>query len=121
MTRTSINNVDYHVATHTMEDATFFAVVATTIVLISVFTPLMFLPGYIGRLFVELAVAIAAAVASSSVAARLPSVHCHARPRRPRPVSWRVVTSQSWPGSPAAPRSSAIALVEPTLSCASSR
>ncbi|OYX03786.1 MAG: multidrug transporter AcrB, partial [Caulobacter vibrioides] len=38
----------------------FFAVVATTIVLISVFAPLMFLPGYIGRLFVELAVTIAA-------------------------------------------------------------
>jgi multidrug efflux pump len=40
----------------------FFAVVATTIVLISVFAPLMFLPGYIGRLFVELAVAIASAI-----------------------------------------------------------
>jgi multidrug efflux pump len=47
----------------------FFAVVATTIVLISVFAPLMFLPGYIGRLFVELAVAIAAAVAFSSILA----------------------------------------------------
>ncbi|HVY84547.1 MAG TPA: efflux RND transporter permease subunit [Caulobacterales bacterium] len=44
----------------------FFAVVATTIVLISVFAPLMFLPGYIGRLFVELAVAIASAVAFSA-------------------------------------------------------
>jgi multidrug efflux pump len=44
----------------------FFAVVATTIVLISVFTPLMFLTGQIGRLFVELAVAIAAAVAFSA-------------------------------------------------------
>ncbi|MET3527890.1 multidrug efflux pump [Phenylobacterium koreense] len=47
----------------------FFAVVATTIVLISVFAPLMFLPGYIGRLFVELAVAIAAAVAFSALLA----------------------------------------------------
>ncbi|MCI3181198.1 multidrug transporter AcrB [Caulobacter sp. CCUG 60055] len=47
----------------------FFAVVATTVVLISVFAPLMFLPGYIGRLFVELAVAIAAAVAFSAVLA----------------------------------------------------
>jgi hypothetical protein len=37
--------------------------VATTIVLIAVFAPLLFLPGYIGRLFVELAAAIAAAVA----------------------------------------------------------
>src|SRR5690606_30436482 len=44
----------------------FFAVVATTAVLIAVFAPLMFLPGYVGRLFVELAVAIAAAVAFSA-------------------------------------------------------
>ncbi len=41
----------------------FFAVVATTIVLLSVFAPLLFLPGYVGRLFVELAAAIAGAVA----------------------------------------------------------
>jgi multidrug efflux pump len=47
----------------------FFAVVATTIVLIAVFAPLMFLPGYIGRLFVELAVAIAAAVFFSALLA----------------------------------------------------
>jgi multidrug efflux pump len=47
----------------------FFAVVATTIVLISVFAPLMFLPGYTGRLFVELAVAIAAAVGFSALLA----------------------------------------------------
>jgi multidrug efflux pump len=47
----------------------FFAVVATTIVLVSVFAPLMFLPGYIGRLFVELAVAIAAAVGFSALLA----------------------------------------------------
>jgi multidrug efflux pump len=47
----------------------FFAVVATTIVLISVFAPLMFLPGYIGRLFVELAVAIASAVGFSALLA----------------------------------------------------
>ena len=45
----------------------FFAVVATTIVLISVFAPLMFMPGYIGRLFVELAVAISAAVGFSAL------------------------------------------------------
>ncbi|MDP8917061.1 MAG: efflux RND transporter permease subunit, partial [Pseudomonadota bacterium] len=44
----------------------FFAVVATTIVLIAVFAPLLFLPGYVGRLFVELAAAIAAAVAFSA-------------------------------------------------------
>ena len=47
----------------------FFAVVATTIVLISVFAPLMFLPGYTGRLFVELAVAIASAVGFSALLA----------------------------------------------------
>jgi multidrug efflux pump len=44
----------------------FFAVVATTVVLLVVFAPLLFLPGYIGRLFVELAAAIAAAVAFSA-------------------------------------------------------
>ena len=47
----------------------FFAVVATTLVLVSVFAPLMFLPGYIGRLFVELAVAIAASVLFSALLA----------------------------------------------------
>ncbi|MGE3867335.1 MAG: efflux RND transporter permease subunit, partial [Hyphomonadaceae bacterium] len=47
----------------------FFAVVATTIVLLSVFAPLMFLPGYIGRLFVELAVAISAAIFFSALMA----------------------------------------------------
>ncbi len=47
----------------------FFAVVATTVVLISVFAPLMFLPGFIGRLFVELAVAISAAVGFSALLA----------------------------------------------------
>ena len=47
----------------------FFAVVATTIVLISVFAPLMFMPGYIGRLFVELAVAVASAVGFSALLA----------------------------------------------------
>jgi multidrug efflux pump len=47
----------------------FFAVVATTAVLIAVFAPLMFLPGYIGRLFVELAVAIASAVFFSALLA----------------------------------------------------
>jgi multidrug efflux pump len=47
----------------------FFAVVATTLVLISVFAPLMFMPGFIGRLFVELAVAVATAVAFSALLA----------------------------------------------------
>ncbi len=44
----------------------FFAVIATTITLLSVFAPLLFLPGYVGRLFVELAAAIAAAVGFSA-------------------------------------------------------
>lgn len=44
----------------------FFAVVATTVVLLAVFAPLLFLPGYVGRLFVELAATIAAAIAFSS-------------------------------------------------------
>jgi len=44
-------------------------VVATTMVLIAVFVPLVFLQGNIGRLFTEFALAIAAAVAFSSVTA----------------------------------------------------
>jgi multidrug efflux pump len=47
----------------------FFAVVATTVVLISVFAPLMFMQGYVGRLFRELAVAVAAAVFFSALMA----------------------------------------------------
>ena len=47
----------------------FFAVVATTVVLISVLAPLMFIPGFIGKLFVELAVAVVAAVAFSALLA----------------------------------------------------
>ncbi|MFT4655470.1 MAG: multidrug efflux pump [Patiriisocius sp.] len=46
-----------------------FAVIATTLVLISVFVPLVFLEGNVGRLFTEFAIAIAAAVAFSSFTA----------------------------------------------------
>ncbi|CAB0151763.1 Efflux pump membrane transporter BepG [Pseudidiomarina piscicola] len=46
-----------------------FAVVATTLVLIAVFVPLAFLEGNIGQLFTEFALAIAAAVLCSSIAA----------------------------------------------------
>lgn len=46
-----------------------FAVIATTIVLISVFVPIAFLQGNIGRLFSEFALTMAAAVAFSSVVA----------------------------------------------------
>lgn len=46
-----------------------FAVIATTLVLIAVFLPLVFLEGNIGRLFTEFAIAMAAAVAFSSFTA----------------------------------------------------
>ncbi|RUO76595.1 multidrug transporter AcrB [Idiomarina tyrosinivorans] len=46
-----------------------FAVIATTLVLIAVFVPLAFLDGNIGRLFTEFALAIAAAVVFSAIAA----------------------------------------------------
>ncbi len=54
-----------------------FAIVATTLVLIAVFLPLMFLEGNIGRLFTEFALTIAAAVGISSfVALTLSPVLC---------------------------------------------
>ncbi|MEM6413124.1 MAG: efflux RND transporter permease subunit [Pseudomonadota bacterium] len=46
-----------------------FAVIATTVVLVSVFAPIAFLQGDIGRLFSEFALTIAAAVAISSFVA----------------------------------------------------
>jgi multidrug efflux pump len=46
-----------------------FAVVATTLVLVSVFVPISFLPGAIGRLFREFGFTLAAAVLFSSVVA----------------------------------------------------
>lgn len=66
----------------------FFAVVATTVVLISVFAPLMFLPGYIGRLFVELAVAIAAAVGFSALLALSLSPMMASKLLRPASSNW---------------------------------
>lgn len=47
----------------------FFAVVATTATLVAVFVPLIFLPGFIGRIFTELAVTICGAVILSSFVA----------------------------------------------------
>tara|TARA_R110000764_G_scaffold53381_7_gene116227 strand:+ start:4584 stop:7712 length:3129 start_codon:yes stop_codon:yes gene_type:complete len=44
-----------------------FAVIATTLVLISVFIPITFLEGNVGRLFTEFALTMAAAVAFSSI------------------------------------------------------
>ncbi|MFT6906036.1 MAG: multidrug efflux pump [Oleiphilaceae bacterium] len=46
-----------------------FAIIATTVVLISVFVPITFLEGDIGQLFTEFALTIAAAVALSSLVA----------------------------------------------------
>jgi multidrug efflux pump len=46
-----------------------FAVIATTLVLVAVFVPLIFLSGTVGRLFTEFAIAIAAAVVFSSLTA----------------------------------------------------
>jgi multidrug efflux pump len=46
-----------------------FAVVATTLVLVAVFVPLVFISGNMGRLFTEFAIAIAAAVVFSSLTA----------------------------------------------------
>jgi multidrug efflux pump len=46
-----------------------FAVIATTLVLVAVFIPLVFLEGNIGRLFVEFAIAVAVAVIFSSFTA----------------------------------------------------
>ena len=46
-----------------------FAIIATTVVLISVFVPITFLEGDIGQLFTEFALTIAAAVALSSIVA----------------------------------------------------
>jgi len=46
-----------------------FAVIATTLVLVAVFVPLIFLSGNVGRLFTEFAIAIASAVVFSSITA----------------------------------------------------
>ncbi len=47
----------------------FFAVVATSAVLVAVFAPMLFVGGYIGKLFIELAVTIAGVVVISAFAA----------------------------------------------------
>ncbi|MCU7872877.1 MAG: efflux RND transporter permease subunit [Candidatus Thiodiazotropha sp. (ex Lucinoma borealis)] len=74
-----------------------FAVISTTIVLVSVFTPIAFLGGDIGRLFSEFALTMAAAVSFSSLVALslspmlasqiLPSSH-EDRARFSRGVDW---------------------------------
>ncbi len=47
----------------------FFAIVATSAVLVAVFTPLLFVSGYVGALFVELAVVIAGVIVISAFCA----------------------------------------------------
>jgi len=47
----------------------FFAVVATSAVLVAVFAPMLFIGGYVGKLFVELSVTIAGVVVISAFAA----------------------------------------------------
>lgn len=46
-----------------------FAVIATTVVLVSVFLPIMFLEGFVGKLFTELAITLSGAVIISSFVA----------------------------------------------------
>lgn len=70
-----------------------FAVIATTLVLIGVFAPIMFLTGNVGRLFGELAITMSAAVAFSSlVALTLSPMMCSKLVRRrnskPRFALW---------------------------------
>ena len=47
----------------------FFAIVATSAVLVAVFAPLLFVGGYVGRLFIELAITVAGVVVISAFAA----------------------------------------------------
>ena len=61
----------------------FFAIIAVTAVLLSVFAPMMFMPGYAGKLFVELAIAVAAAVAFSALLALTLSPMLSSRLLRP--------------------------------------
>ena len=82
----------------------FFAVIATTVVLIAVFVPIAFLPGTAGRLFQEFGLVLAVAVAISSfvalslvpaVMARLPA----SAPRQRRVSDWGNRLAQSYHAS----------------------
>ena len=68
-----------------------FAVIATTLVLISVFVPISFLQGDIGRLFSEFALTMAAAVAFSSFVALSVSPMLASKLLRPREETHRIV------------------------------
>ena len=75
----------------------FFAVLATTATLVSVFLPIAFLPSMAGRLFSEFGFVLAIAVAISSfvaltlcpmLAARLPAEPTESDPAKPNLLSW---------------------------------
>ncbi|MBA4741242.1 MAG: efflux RND transporter permease subunit [Azoarcus sp.] len=68
-----------------------FAVVSTTLVLISVFVPISFLQGDIGRLFSEFSLTMAAAVAFSSFVALTVSPMLASKLLRPRDEGRRIV------------------------------
>ncbi len=71
-----------------------FAVMATTAVLISVFVPIIFLEGNVGRLFAELGVAVASAVALSALVAL--SISVMLASKLLRPMSERKGRLQAW-------------------------
>jgi len=66
----------------------YFAIICVTMVLMAVFTPLMFMPGYVGKLFIELAVAVAAAVFFSAVLALSLSPMLASKLLRPASEGW---------------------------------
>ncbi|MEL7285706.1 MAG: efflux RND transporter permease subunit, partial [Pseudomonadota bacterium] len=70
-----------------------FAVVATTLVLVSVFVPITFLQGDIGRLFTEFALAISAAVVFSSLLALTLTPMMASKLLKPAPDRWTVTTA----------------------------
>ncbi len=73
-----------------------FAVIATTLVLIAVFVPIIFLDGNIGRLFGELAIAIAAAVGLSTFVALTLSAMMTSKLLRPGQASGPLARGVNW-------------------------
>jgi len=75
----------------------FFAIVSTTVVLIAVFMPIIFLPGMTGRLFREFAIVIAGAVAISSfVALTLSPMLCSRILKRSEKQNKFFQTTEAW-------------------------
>ncbi|MCL2682026.1 MAG: efflux RND transporter permease subunit [Bacteroidales bacterium] len=75
----------------------FFAVVSTTVVLIAVFLPIIFLQGMTGRLFREFAVVIAGAVTISSfVALTLSPMLCSKILKRNEKQNWLFRKTEKW-------------------------